>query len=490
MDPHSILDPGHTPDLTAPEKLPNWPGMRAKDSTAPEIRFPGEDGGKSLAGMAQKDLTATLQLLAEQAQYITGASGAAIALRDEGEMVCRASAGPSAPEVGSLLQVNSGLSGESVRTRQTLRCDDATTDPRVNRESCEALGIASVVVMPLVQGSDVIGVFELFSDKAHVFQGRDITALERMGAMVFEVLEHAMAAHGVTIWPDRENGEAEAAARDAGGVVEAPKISSMTDATTTDQPSGSIDEISIDELKSGGEIAPEGSGVEAVKQSAAPEIPETVSGIALHGSMPMAGSPSPDPAMSPSSGGRRQDEGDDILGDGAQPRESSVSSQTVIATGNLPGMGEKKDEDGEDSILDGEASSSATAQEGQITPRHPAMAEPGGMAAPTRSAVASLKKCEACGFPISEGRQLCLDCEKKQAQAGNATLSPAAEMEGTPGLSSGSGQPVGDNESVPGMGPQFLRDEQEDGSWLSSHKYMVVAIMIAVIIIVALLLAR
>jgi hypothetical protein len=69
-------------------------------------------------------------------------------------------------------------------------------------------------------------------------------------------------------------------------------------------------------------------------------------------------------------------------------------------------------------------------------------------------------------------------------------LSPAAEMEGTPGLSSGSGQPVGDNESVPGMGPQFLRDEQEDGSWLSSHKYMVVAIMIAVIIIVALLLAR
>src|SRR5246127_3768169 len=197
MDPHSILDPGHTPDLTAPEKLPDWPGMQANDSTAPGVRFPGEDGGKSLTGMAQKDLTATLQLLAEQAQYITGASGAAIALREHGEMVCLASSGSSAPEVGSLLQVNSGLSGESVRTRQTLRCDDATTDPRVNRESCEALGIASVVVMPLVQGSDVIGVFELFSDKPNAFGARDLTALERMGTMVFVVLRHAAAGQDV-----------------------------------------------------------------------------------------------------------------------------------------------------------------------------------------------------------------------------------------------------------------------------------------------------
>src|SRR5581483_3473505 len=93
------------------------------------VRFPGNDGGESLGAMAQRDLDAALQLLAERAQYITGATGAAIALRDQDEMVCRASAGRSAPEVGALLQVNSGLSGESVRTQQTLRCDDAFVDP-------------------------------------------------------------------------------------------------------------------------------------------------------------------------------------------------------------------------------------------------------------------------------------------------------------------------------------------------------------------------
>ena len=483
MDPHSILDPSHTPDLTAPEKLPDWPGMQANDSTAPEIRFPGEDGGKSLAGMAQKDLTATLQVLAEQAQYITGASGAAIALRDQGEMVCRASAGHSAPEVGSLLQVNSGLSGESVRTRQTLRCDDAATDPRVNRESCEALGIASVVVMPLVQGNEVIGVFELFSDKAHVFQGRDITALERMGAMVFTVLEQAMAAHGVTIWPERGNREAMFAASEANAVVEVPEISALTDATAAEHPD------SIDETKRGGEIAPPTADVAAVKPSASLDLPETVSGIALHGPVQAASSAALAPTA-PSGAGPWQDEGDEILGDITTPRESSLSSEVTIPTGNLPGRGSENEEDGEDSILDGEPSSSLTAQEKQASLERPPMEGLADAIAPTRSAVASLKKCEACGFPISEGRRLCLDCEKKQAQGGNAALSTAEEVGHAAEFANGSGQLTAVDESYPGTGPQFLHDHQEDSSWLASHKYMVIAIMIAVIIIVALLLAR
>ncbi|HST11570.1 MAG TPA: GAF domain-containing protein, partial [Terriglobales bacterium] len=198
MDPHSILDQGAGDAV-------NEPHSDAADTVGTpshsQMQFPGEDGGKSLAEMAERDLTATLQLLAERAQYITGATGAAIALRDHEEMVCRASAGPSAPEVGAQLQVNSGLSGESVRTRQTLRCDDANTDTRVNRESCEALGIRSVVVMPLLRGDEVIGVFELFSDQANVFETRDLAALERMGAMVHTALEHSANALGLDPLP-------------------------------------------------------------------------------------------------------------------------------------------------------------------------------------------------------------------------------------------------------------------------------------------------
>jgi GAF domain len=160
-----------------------------------KLRFPGEDGGRSLAAMAERDLDAALQLLAERAQYITGASGAAIALRRGAahDMLCRASAGSNAPELGALLSTEYGLSGESVRTRRALRCDDAERDPRVNRDGCRQLGIASVVIMPIVGDDDVIGVFELFSGKTEAFNDRDLSALERLGRMVETAVKHAVA---------------------------------------------------------------------------------------------------------------------------------------------------------------------------------------------------------------------------------------------------------------------------------------------------------
>ena len=60
------------------------------------LYFPADGGDGSVSGMAQRDLNATLQLLAERAQYITEATGAAIALREGAVMLCRASAGSSA----------------------------------------------------------------------------------------------------------------------------------------------------------------------------------------------------------------------------------------------------------------------------------------------------------------------------------------------------------------------------------------------------------
>jgi len=192
MDRNPILDQG------SPRFVPRAPEGESSpspiDSTRATLRFPGPNEGSSLTEMAQRDLNATLQLLAERAQYITGASGAAIALREGEKMVCRASAGPSAPELGTRLQIDSGLSGESVRTKQILRCDDAEHDARVNRESCSALGIAAVMVMPLIHEQEVNGVFELFSGRPYAFEERDVVALERMAGLIQTAVEHADAA--------------------------------------------------------------------------------------------------------------------------------------------------------------------------------------------------------------------------------------------------------------------------------------------------------
>jgi hypothetical protein len=158
-----------------------------------------DDPSTSLAAIAYRDLDAALQLMAERAQYLTGADGAMIALRRDhhDDMLCRASAGSSAPELGVLLSMENGFSGESVRTRQVLRCDDAQQDSRVNRENCCRIGISSVVAMPILSDQQVLGIFELFSSKPHAFSDDNVAALRRLSEMVETAVKYAALAQPV-----------------------------------------------------------------------------------------------------------------------------------------------------------------------------------------------------------------------------------------------------------------------------------------------------
>ena len=159
----------------------------------------GLEGHQDTA-LSESELDSALQLLVERAQYITGATGAALALPQAEEMVCRASAGSSAPALGARLQVRSGLTGESIARRQLLRCDNAESDSRVNLEACRALGIASIVVLPLMRrNGEVRGLFELFSDHPYAFEERDLIALERMADLTLTALD--LAEQGENIAP-------------------------------------------------------------------------------------------------------------------------------------------------------------------------------------------------------------------------------------------------------------------------------------------------
>src|ERR1700692_4358226 len=103
MKPPSTLDP--RPAATAIEPLDAASDLKNPSSSPrPGVPFPGEDRGHSLAEMARCDLDAALQLLTDRAQYITGASGAAIALRRDGknDMLCRATAASNGAELGAV----------------------------------------------------------------------------------------------------------------------------------------------------------------------------------------------------------------------------------------------------------------------------------------------------------------------------------------------------------------------------------------------------
>jgi len=89
MDRYSILDQS-SPMSPAPGAHKAESALASSVHGDESMRFPGEDGGKSLSETAREDLDAALQLLVERAKYITGALAATISLYQDGELICHA----------------------------------------------------------------------------------------------------------------------------------------------------------------------------------------------------------------------------------------------------------------------------------------------------------------------------------------------------------------------------------------------------------------
>jgi hypothetical protein len=132
------------------------------------------------------DLSSALQLIAERAQTLVRASGAAIALAeaDPDFMRCRASSGPDAPPVGARLQVGTGFSGECVKSGELLRCDDTELDARVDPDSCRDLGIRSILAAPVRVEDKSIGIVEVFSPQPNAFSESHSEVLQRLAEIV------------------------------------------------------------------------------------------------------------------------------------------------------------------------------------------------------------------------------------------------------------------------------------------------------------------
>ncbi len=289
------------------------------------------DKSNGSRALEEMELDSALQLLVERAQYITGATGTALALPQGEEMVCRASAGSSAPAVGARLQVRSGLTGESISRRQLLRCDNADTDPRVNLETCRALGIASIVVLPLLRRSgEVRGVFELFSDHPYAFEERDLIALERMADLTLTALDLAEQRQNFASVP--------APRREPETPLESPAASSV-------QQTSAIP-INI------------------------PNTPEFV-----------------EPTVLP-----------------VEP--AALLAEPPVIRAEPPVI------PGEPAVLRAEPTVLPVGPSVDLEPGPKPELKP----ASVPEAMLRVQKCASCGFPVSEGRTLCLDCEKKDTE--------------------------------------------------------------------------
>jgi hypothetical protein len=104
------------------------------------------------------ELYASLQLLADRARFITGASWAAIALNENKELVYCAAAGSSAPVIGS------PLDARNLRPEQPFGPDKKSLLVRIIREAKTA------------------GFFQLVSN--HEFRDQDLQSIVRLAEMV------------------------------------------------------------------------------------------------------------------------------------------------------------------------------------------------------------------------------------------------------------------------------------------------------------------
>ncbi len=413
-----------------------FPAGSTEDATEDTIAATDQPSVGALGGVADKsngsraleetELDSALQLLVERAQYITGATGTALALPQGEEMVCRASAGSSAPAVGACLQVRSGLTGESIARRQLLRCDNAETDPRVNLETCQALGIASIVVLPLLRRSgEVRGLFELFSDHPYAFEERDLIALERMADLTLTALDLA---------EQRQNFAAAPAPR------REPETRAEPSAASNAQQTSAIP-INI------------------------PNTPEF-----------------------------------------AEPTVLTVESTAVLAEPPVVRA--------EPTVVPGEPA--VLRAEPIVLPVEPSVdlepgPEPELKPASVPEAMLRVQKCASCGFPVSEGRTLCLDCEKKdtektafekkqreqeqgkiEQQKIEQQKIEQAEQEqdassGSVGASAATSVPVTPEEFVPAFLANAVPPQE---SWLADHVNLLAVVVLILGILVAVVVFR
>jgi putative methionine-R-sulfoxide reductase with GAF domain len=144
---------------------------------------------------AELDLEPAISAITERAKHLTGATGAAIALRAGNEIVCRARAGRTAPDLGVRLQTDAGISAEAVRTGEVMLCHDAERNPRVDLASCRRLGVRSILVSPLRYYRRTLGVFEVLSSSPSAFDEKDVATMQLLSSMMVAAISRISSIH-------------------------------------------------------------------------------------------------------------------------------------------------------------------------------------------------------------------------------------------------------------------------------------------------------
>lgn len=138
------------------------------------------------------DLGNIMDLVVQRTQVMTNAEGACLELIEKSELVYRATSGMAEKFLGLRLNMENSLSGECIRMKVPLICNDIERDERVNKNACRQIGINSMIVIPLICNNEAVGILKVLSAKVDHFNNETIHILELISGLIAAEMFNAM----------------------------------------------------------------------------------------------------------------------------------------------------------------------------------------------------------------------------------------------------------------------------------------------------------
>lgn len=115
---------------------------------------------------------------------VAHAAGAVVEMREGDTIVYRAASGSCADRIGTRLRLTGSLSGHAMLTGKPQICHDTETDRRVDLAACRAIGIRSMIVVPLPLQGKHVGVLKIYAEIPDAFDNRDLLTAQLLAGPI------------------------------------------------------------------------------------------------------------------------------------------------------------------------------------------------------------------------------------------------------------------------------------------------------------------
>ena len=149
---------------------------------------------QQVVATAGPDLGAVMRVVAERLQALTWAGAAGIFVPDDGALVLCEASGAGREHIGLRLALDGSLVGRAYASGASIRSDDLTLEPGVDRAAIEALGARSAIVVPLrTEQQGVQAVAAVWSARPRAFNDLHAHTIRLVAGLLSAALERASA---------------------------------------------------------------------------------------------------------------------------------------------------------------------------------------------------------------------------------------------------------------------------------------------------------